>query len=154
MSDVQEYHDLLKEAEDVVVSALADTMDLYGVTPSVGRLYGMLYFMDEPVTLDQMSEELGMSKPTMSTSIRSLQNIDMVHKVWKKGVRKDLYEAENKLQILLNNEDVPEEIAVKAKRNLAQIIESKHYYHFLKKVVKVFDDRKIIDILNEELAKE
>lgn len=94
MSDVQEYHDLLKEAEDVVISALADTMDLYGVTPSVGRLYGMLYFMDEPVTLDQMSEELGMSKPTMSTSIRSLQNIDMVHKVWKKGVRKDLYEAE------------------------------------------------------------
>lgn len=184
MSDVQEYHDLLKEAEDAVVSALADTMDLYGVTPSVGRLYGMLYFMDEPVTLDQMSEELGMSKPTMSTSIRSLQNIDMVHKVWKKGVRKDLYEAEkdfsksffsffckkwqreisvnleaieeaeNKLQILLNDEDVPEEIAVKAKRNLAQIIESKHYYHFLKKVVKVFDDRRIIDILNEELAKE
>ncbi|MEK1829672.1 hypothetical protein AAAC51_12855 [Priestia megaterium] len=88
MSDVQEYHDLLKEAEDVVVSALADTMDLYGVTPSVGRLYGMLYFMDEPVTLDQMSEELGMSKPTMSTSIRSLQNIDMVHKVWKKVFEK------------------------------------------------------------------
>ncbi len=145
-------------------SALADTMDLYvGHTFSRKAVWHALFYGWAFVTLDQMSEELGMSKPTMSTSIRSLQNIDMVHKVWKKGVRKDLIwsrkdfsspfftfsvrsgkreisvnleaieEAENKLQILLNNEDVPEEIAVKAKRNLAQIIESKHYYHFLKK---------------------
>lgn len=78
-------------------------------------------------------------------------------KKWQREISVNLEaieEAENKLQILLNDEDVPEEIAVKAKRNLAQIIESKNYYHFLKKVVKVFDDRRIIDILNEELVKE
>lgn len=88
------YEESLEEAEDLMVDAIAETMDLYGITPSVGRLYGVLYFKQEPLTLDDMSEELGMSKPSMSTGIRALQQIDYVHKVWQKGVRKDLYLAE------------------------------------------------------------
>jgi DNA-binding transcriptional regulator GbsR (MarR family) len=86
--------DQLEKARERVIDAIALNMNLYGVTESVGRLYGLLYFQDEPMTLDGMKEELGMSKTSMSTSVRHLLDLKMVDKVWKKGVRKDLYAVE------------------------------------------------------------
>ncbi|MFD2509280.1 GbsR/MarR family transcriptional regulator [Halalkalibacter alkalisediminis] len=73
------------------IDSMAQNMNLYGITPSVGRLYGLLYYSEEPMTLDCMKDELGMSKTSMSTSVRQLQELNMVEKVWKKGTRKDLY---------------------------------------------------------------
>lgn len=84
----------LFETRDKVIQTVAKNMDLFGVTPSVGRLYGTMFFQGEPMTLDEMRDELGMSKTSMSTGVRSLMEINMVHKKWQKGVRKDLYEVE------------------------------------------------------------
>jgi DNA-binding transcriptional regulator GbsR (MarR family) len=75
----------------MVIDAIAQNMNLYGITPSAGRLYGLLFFSDKPLTLDEMKDELGMSKTSMSTSVRSLLDLNMVEKVWVKGERKDLY---------------------------------------------------------------
>lgn len=86
--------DLLYEIRQRVIQSVAKNMDLFGVTPSVGRLYGTMYFHGQPMTLDEMRDELGMSKTSMSTGVRSLQEIHMVYQTWKKGVRKDLYQAE------------------------------------------------------------
>jgi len=69
-------------------------MDLYGVTLSIGHLYGNIYFHNGPVTLDDMGEKMGMSKTSMSTGMRTLMDLKMINKVWEKGSRKDLYEAE------------------------------------------------------------
>lgn len=84
----------LEEAHDVIISAIAQSMVIYGVTPSVGRIYGVLYFSDEPLTLDQLKEEVAMSKASISNGIRELIDTEMVTKVWKKGERKDHYIAE------------------------------------------------------------
>jgi HTH-type transcriptional regulator, glycine betaine synthesis regulator len=175
------YDDILKEAEDLVIDAIGVTMDLYGVTQSIGRLYGILYFKNDPLTLDNMSEELGMSKPSMSTGIRTLQQIDMVYKVWQKGVRKDLYQAEKdffksfisffckkwKREIEVNSEaiaraeellvplvddpNVPVWIYDKAKIDLEQLNQSKQYYDWLKKLVNVFESKEIFKILEEHV---
>src|SRR5699024_1634356 len=69
-------------------------MNLYGITSSVGRLYGVLYFADEPMTLDDMRDALVMSKTSMSTGVRTLGDMKMVEPAYKKGVRKDLYRSE------------------------------------------------------------
>jgi DNA-binding transcriptional regulator GbsR (MarR family) len=84
----------LERARERVVESISNNMNLYGVTPSIGRLYGMMYFHNQPMTLDEMKEHLGMSKTSMSTSVRALLDLKMVEKVWKKGVRKDLYAVE------------------------------------------------------------
>jgi DNA-binding transcriptional regulator GbsR (MarR family) len=81
----------LERARMRVIDTITQNINLYGITPSVGRLYGLLYFNDEPMSLDSMKDELGMSKTSMSTSVRQLQELKMVEKVWKKGTRKDLY---------------------------------------------------------------
>lgn len=76
------------------IQVIAKNMSLYGITSSVGRLYGVLYFSDQPMTLDDMREALVMSKTSMSTGVRSLSDMKMVESTFKKGIRKDLYESE------------------------------------------------------------
>ena len=83
----------IERARERVIETISQNMHLYGVTPSIGRLYGILFFNDQPMTLDNMKEELLMSKTSMSTSVRTLTDLNMVEKVWRKGERKDLYAA-------------------------------------------------------------
>ncbi|MGO4543639.1 GbsR/MarR family transcriptional regulator [Paenibacillus sp. 2TAB23] len=77
-----------------VIESIGKNMDLYGITLSIGHLYGNMYFNREPVTLDDMSHTMGMSKTSMSTGMRTLHDLKMINKVWGKGSRKDLYEVE------------------------------------------------------------
>lgn len=83
----------IEEAQDKVIGSMTETMDLYGVTPSAANLYATMYFKDQ-MTLDEMREELEMSKPSMSTSVRKLQEIEMVKKTFTRGSRKHTYVAE------------------------------------------------------------
>ncbi len=167
----KEYEKKVEEAENIVIAAIAETMDLYGVTESIGRLYAILYFSDEPMTLDEMSEKMGMSKPSMSNGIHTLLDIEMVEKVWQRGVRKDLYvaekdffktfvtffskkwereanvnleaifQAEEKLNELLNDPHLPSRVEEKVKKDLQLIRESKRYYLWLKRLVQKMRNR-------------
>ncbi|MBM7603916.1 DNA-binding transcriptional regulator GbsR (MarR family) [Metabacillus crassostreae] len=84
-------NEILDRTRTMVIDSIAQNMNLYGIAPSAGRLYGLLFYSDKPLTLDEMKEELGMSKTSMSNSVRSLLDLNMVEKVWVKGERKDLY---------------------------------------------------------------
>ncbi|WP_171038027.1 GbsR/MarR family transcriptional regulator [Aquibacillus sediminis] len=86
--------EILEESHDVMISAIAQAMVVYGVNPSVGRIYGVLYFSDRPLTLDELKDQVAMSKASVSNGIRELIDTEMVTKVWKKGQRKDHYIAE------------------------------------------------------------
>lgn len=83
---------ILDKAQERVIETLARNLDLYGITMSTGLLYGTLLFQDKSMTLDEMGQALGMSKTSMSTSVRTLLDMNMVEKIWKKGTRKDHYE--------------------------------------------------------------
>src|SRR5699024_6634145 len=50
-------------------------------------------FKDQ-MNLDEMQKELDMSKPSMSTSVRKLREIDMMRKDYQHGSRKQSYIAE------------------------------------------------------------
>lgn len=92
LTEVQQ--ETLQKIRKRVIEAIGKNMDLYGVTLSTGHLYGLLFFADHPMTLDDMGREMEMSKTSMSTSMRTLLDLKMVNKVWNKGSRKDLYEVE------------------------------------------------------------
>lgn len=84
----------IEKARHRVIDSIGKNMNLYGITLSVGHLYGHIYFKEHPVTLDEMAAEIGMSKTSVSTGMRMLTDLKMVNKVWSKGSRKDLYEVE------------------------------------------------------------
>ncbi|TMN21807.1 transcriptional regulator [Lentibacillus cibarius] len=83
--------DQIQEARDVIIRGIAQTMEFYGLTPSIGRIYGVLYFAETPKSLDEIKDEVAMSKATVSNGLRELLDTDMITKVWKKGDRKDYY---------------------------------------------------------------
>src|SRR5699024_2621590 len=83
----------IEDAKKDVVNAITETMDLYGVTTAAGRLYAVMQFKDQ-MNLDEMQKELDMSKPSMSTSVRKLREIDMMRKDYQHGSRKQSYIAE------------------------------------------------------------
>lgn len=77
-----------------VTHEIAKTMDLYGATPSMGELYGVMFFEGVPMTLDEMKEHLGMSKSSMSYAVRNLMASKMVTKLQEKENRRELYQVE------------------------------------------------------------
>ena len=85
--------DAIAQAKDLVIDSIAETMDLYGITRSAGILYGTMYLSDE-MTLDEMREELQMSKPSMSTGVKKLQDLNIVKKTFHRGRRKHSFVAE------------------------------------------------------------
>ena len=85
----------LEKSRKRITESIAQNIHLYGLPPSAGRQYGMMFFQNQPSTLDNMSEELGMSKTSMSTSVRALVDSKLVERVWERGVRKDLYKVKD-----------------------------------------------------------
>ncbi|UJL45733.1 GbsR/MarR family transcriptional regulator [Virgibacillus sp. NKC19-16] len=170
----------INQAEDKMINTIAETMDLYGVTPSVGRLYATLYFQHEPMTLDGMKDKLGMSKPSMSTSVRKLQDIDIVQKVWQKGTRKDFFVAEKdyfqyfkkffckkweretnmflgsidyaqkQLAEVLDQPEIEEHLQQKAQLDYDQLEEARKYYHWLQRLIRSIESNEIYDYLPKE----
>ncbi|WP_258871421.1 GbsR/MarR family transcriptional regulator [Virgibacillus dokdonensis] len=96
MPEKNEYKDWEKYDETIekFIQVIAKNMNLYGLTSSVGRLYGVLYFSNKPMTLDDMRDALEMSKTSMSTGVRTLSEMKMVESTFKRGIRKDLYQSE------------------------------------------------------------
>lgn len=64
-----------------------------GFGRNLGQIYAHLYFSAEPQSLDDLTEQLGISKGSASMSVRQLEGWNALRKVWVKGDRKDYYEA-------------------------------------------------------------
>ncbi|WP_174497232.1 GbsR/MarR family transcriptional regulator [Salirhabdus euzebyi] len=168
-----------EERIDKFIQVIAKNMTLYGITASVGRLYGALYFADEPMTLDDMRDALEMSKTSMSTGVRSLSEMKMVETAFKKGVRKDLYkseedwyksftslfgnrwrhhtetnieEAEEAMMELmkLQEETQNEELKQKIEIDLEKLQYAKNYYTWLMKFIRVVETGEIFNFIPKE----
>ncbi|MBR3118712.1 GbsR/MarR family transcriptional regulator [Oceanobacillus profundus] len=88
------------QTNDIIVNIMIEfskTIELFGLTTVEARLFAYLYLSEEDLTLDEMADALGKSKTSISTNIRSLAELNLVTRVWKKGVRKDLYQANSQL---------------------------------------------------------
>ena len=167
----------IDQVERMMINTISETMDLYGVTPSVGRLYATMYFKHEPITLDEMKDLLGMSKPSMSTSVRKLQDINIVKKVWQKGSRKDSFIAEKnffnyfsefygmkwerevnmyltslkkaqaQLKEVIDDSETDEALREKAELDYQQLEDARIYYRWLEKLTKLTKSREIFDYI-------
>lgn len=118
----------IEESRDVLISAIAQTMVIYGVTPSVGRIYGVLYFAKRAMSLDEIKDAVAMSKGSVSNGLRELLDTEMIIKVWKKGDRKDHYIAEkdfvrNFISFFVKNIRIERNIIMKANNKVRPILE-------------------------------
>ena len=87
---------LLTEAREEVVSAIEQTAQIYGAKRSYGRLYGILLFADGRMSFDELAEQSGYAKSTVSTAMRGLDSHGLVHRRSVPGEgNKAFYEVRN-----------------------------------------------------------
>ena len=85
-------------ARQQVIEAMARSMEVYGGKRSYGRLYGICYFADGPLSLDRLVEESGYAKSTVSTAMNALERFHLVQRRSLPGEgKKAFFEAEEDL---------------------------------------------------------
>ena len=84
----------LASVQQRFVEGMGEISHFWGFSPVMGRMYGLLYLSEEPLTADAISEALAISKGNVSMNLRNLDRWGMARKTRKKGDRKEYYEAE------------------------------------------------------------
>lgn len=167
----------LEKARERIIETIAQNIHLYGLTPSAGRQFGTMFFHNEPLTLDDMTEKLGMSKTSMSTSVRALSDLKLVERAWKRGVRKDLYQVKedwyqsfidlfsikwrrsislhsvavkkslSEMVNLYAHEDISDEMKEILEVDIAKLEYMRDYYEWLDRLVDAFEEHDIFDLV-------
>jgi len=73
---------------------LSQISRFWGFPKGMGAIFAVLYLSPTPLALDEIVQETGLTKGAISTEIRALARMGLVHRSTKLGDRKDYYEAE------------------------------------------------------------
>lgn len=76
-----------------IVADFAEGYSNFGLNPLMGRIVGLLIISKDPQSLDDIVEQLEMSKGPISQICRRLKERGLIEKVWIPGDRKDYYQA-------------------------------------------------------------
>jgi len=84
----------LQAARERFIQAMSQISQFWGFPKAMGAVYGAVYLSPEPISLDELVAQVGVSKGAVSTNVRKLERLQMVHKQVRIGDRKDYYAAE------------------------------------------------------------
>jgi len=73
---------------------LSQISRFWGFPKGMGAIFAVLYLSPTALSLDEIVRETGLTKGAVSTEIRALARMGLVHRSSKLGDRKDYYEAE------------------------------------------------------------
>jgi DNA-binding transcriptional regulator GbsR (MarR family) len=84
----------ISQAHDHFVQGMSRISNFWGFPKAMGAIYGAIYLSPRPLSLDEIVEQVGVSKGAVSTNVRQLERLKMVQKHLQIGDRKDYYTAE------------------------------------------------------------
>ncbi|MFW0968368.1 MAG: GbsR/MarR family transcriptional regulator, partial [Thermacetogeniaceae bacterium] len=58
----------LEEVRNIFIEGLGRIFTLYGLPDALGHIYGLLFLADRPLGLDDIAQDLGVSKSTVSNN--------------------------------------------------------------------------------------
>lgn len=73
---------------------LSQISRFWGFPKGMGAIFAVLYLSPAPLSLDEIVAQTGLTKGAVSTEIRTLARMGLVHRSTKLGDRKDYYTAE------------------------------------------------------------
>ena len=91
----QELLNELQACEDLISDRVANNMETFGVSSTVGRLLGIIFMNRQAMTLDELAAKTGMSKTRMSQVMRQMISLNIAEKEFVKGSRKEYYNVES-----------------------------------------------------------
>ena len=84
----------LSQIKQDFTEGLSQISRFWGFPKGMGAIFGVLYLSPTPLSLDEIVQETGLTKGAISTEIRALARMGLVHRSSRLGDRKDYYEAE------------------------------------------------------------
>lgn len=91
-------------ARERVIETIEQSAEVYGLSRSAGRTYGVLYFAEEPLSIPELVEETGYAKSTISNVTRTLTRIGLIHRRSSEGGgRRVQYTAEREIWFILQD---------------------------------------------------
>lgn len=84
----------ITQAHDHFVGGMSRISNFWGFPKAMGAIYGAIYLSPHPLSLDEIVEQVGVSKGAVSTNVRQLERLKMVQKHLQIGDRRDYYTAE------------------------------------------------------------
>lgn len=84
----------LTQIKQSFTEGLSHISHFWGFPKGVGAVFAILYLSPAPLSLDELVQQSGHTKGAVSTNVRALARMGLVHRSTKLGDRKDYYEAE------------------------------------------------------------
>ena len=132
----------ITKAKECLVKAAGWTTNDFGMGRIVGEVFALVYFSETPVSLDEISENLTLSKAAVSIATRQLDKLSLLVRVKKAGDRKIYYKTSDHFASSLKN-GILELIRTKLKLT-ADILEEAESY-----LDKSSDDDETLFILSQ-----
>src|SRR5512139_3180764 len=90
-------NETLESVNTSMIQGLGQLAGYFGFSKVMGQLFGVLMLSPHPLSLDDLMERLAISKASVSTHMRTLEHMGIVHEVWVKDDRRKYYRAEGDL---------------------------------------------------------
>lgn len=108
-----------------LIQRFGDAYKAFGLSKLMGHIIALLLFSPVPLSLDEITKQLGRSKGPISQIVRRLRDKRLIRKVWMpNNNRKDFYEVEpeifehafrNNLELIRNNTRIAKQLKEKVK---------------------------------------
>ena len=92
----------LSELEASTIDIFVHIAHLFGVSKSVGEIYGLLFLTPSPVTFDYIRTKLTISSGSASQGLRLLRTVGAVRVAYVRGDRRDHFLAETGLRKIVS----------------------------------------------------
>lgn len=103
-----------------LIQRFGDAYKAFGLSKLMGHIIALLLFSPTPLSLDEITKQLGRSKGPVSQIVRRLRDRNLIRKVWTpENNRKDFYEIDpdlfehafrNNLELIKNNTRIAKQL--------------------------------------------
>lgn len=91
-------------ARETVIESMERSAEVYGLSRSAGRVYGVLYFADAPLSISELVDRTGYAKSTISNVTRRLERLSIIRRRSSRGGgRRVQFEAEADVWFILQD---------------------------------------------------
>ncbi len=87
-------NDDLEKLKQDFISGLSNISGFWGFPKGMGAIFAVLYLSPGPLSLDQLVSQTSLTKGAISTNVRGLARLGLIHPVSQTGDRRDYYVAE------------------------------------------------------------
>ncbi|WKW46154.1 ArsR family transcriptional regulator [Myroides sp. JBRI-B21084] len=135
-----------KEAKNKFLQSWGAFGSQWGINKTMAQIHALLMVSVEPMSMEEIMEELQISRGNASMNLRALMDWGIVYKEFKPGERKEFFIAENdldELAVKIAKERSKREIkpALKVLKEVSSIKPDKtqEEQHFVEQTAKLYD---------------